>query len=167
MKVSDLDLVFTTSAPISNRPRDMYICLYLKNNQPFKEAGPIPALPYNENWLKPNQIDFQELFVTIEYRAICKIRQHFFSWIENKLVGPAIKNAQLFTTVPAIAPAPQLIEPPNITMEELDDSPPTAIELCEEPDVTIQNPQIKLTCILCQQSGEKRVTGRLIPFQVN
>lgn len=26
---------------------------------------------------------------------------------------------------------------------------------------------MKLCCILCQQSGEFRVTGRLIPFQVN
>jgi hypothetical protein len=39
--------------------------------------------------------------------------------------------------------------------------------MCHEPDETIINPQIKLTCILCQQSGEKRITGRLIPFQVN
>ena len=37
-------------------------------------------------------------------------------------------------------------------------------EICSEEDVTIVNPQNKLTCILCQQSGEKRITGRLIPF---
>ena len=40
-------------------------------------------------------------------------------------------------------------------------------EICTEEDVTIVNPQNRLTCILCQQSGEKRITGRLIPFQVN
>jgi len=40
-------------------------------------------------------------------------------------------------------------------------------EICNDEDVTIVNPQNRLTCILCQQSGEKRITGRLIPFQVN
>lgn len=50
----------------------------------------------NENWLKANSVDFATLFATIEYRAVIKIRLHFFNWVENDLVRPAIENADLF-----------------------------------------------------------------------
>lgn len=78
------------------KPRDMYYNLYLKNNRDFGEAGPLPTTEMNEDWLKPNAINFAELFATVEYRAVLKIRLLFFEWAEKGLVKPAIDNAHLF-----------------------------------------------------------------------
>lgn len=44
------------------------------------------------NLLKTNSVNFSEVFVNVEFRAIIKIRNHFFNWFENSIVGPAIQN---------------------------------------------------------------------------
>ena len=31
----------------------------------------------------------------------------------------------------------------------------------------VENPQKRLHCVMCKLKGELKVTGRLIPFQVN
>ena len=41
------------------------------------------------------------------------------------------------------------------------------LQICNEEDVLIDNPQKKLHCILCSLNGERSITGRLIPYQVN
>ena len=41
------------------------------------------------------------------------------------------------------------------------------LQICNEEDVLIDNPQKKLHCILCNLNGERSITGRLIPYQVN
>jgi hypothetical protein len=40
-------------------------------------------------------------------------------------------------------------------------------EFCTDDDVMIDNPQQRLHCVMCKLKGELKVTGRLIPFQVN
>ena len=41
------------------------------------------------------------------------------------------------------------------------------IEFCQEEDVLIDNPQKRIKCLLCGLNGERTITGRLIPFQIN
>lgn len=38
------------------------------------------------------------------------------------------------------------------------------IDFCLEEDEPIENPQKRLTCLLCSLAGERSITGRLIPF---
>lgn len=64
----------------------------------------------NENWLKGNSVDFADLFAGIEYRAVIKIRLHFFEWVENGLIRPAIDNADLFDK-----PNPVIIVPQQVS----------------------------------------------------
>ncbi len=56
----------------------------------------IPTIEVSEEWLKPNQIDFAELYISIEMVAITMIRSHFFNWFQNSVVGPAIEHQNLF-----------------------------------------------------------------------
>lgn len=46
-------------------------------------------------------------------------------------------------------------------IQELDDA------MCYEEDAVIENPQMKISCVLCRRKGEMKITGRLIPYQVN
>lgn len=40
-------------------------------------------------------------------------------------------------------------------------------EMSYEEDSLVQNPQRVLQCVLCRLYGEYKVTGRLIPYQLN
>ena len=60
----------------------MYFHLYMKNNRTYKDPGSLPCVEMNKDWLKPDAINFGELFATVEYRAVLKIRLHFFKWAE-------------------------------------------------------------------------------------
>jgi hypothetical protein len=44
----------------------------------------------DNEWLKPSFVDFDELLIHVEMKAILKIKIHFFNWVENGLVEPAI-----------------------------------------------------------------------------
>lgn len=49
-------------------------------------------MPNDENLSKVN---FSELYVTIEFKAIMKIKLHFFRWFED-LIKSILKNNQKF-----------------------------------------------------------------------
>ena len=91
-------------------------------------------------------------------------------WAQKSLIAPAIENVHLFTDSRQVDRQQDdpMVEPEtdvkSVVQEEKSER---SVEICTTADTTIMNPQINLTCILCQQSGEKRITGRLIPFQVN
>ena len=38
------------------------------------------------------------------------------------------------------------------------------VEVCTEEDEMIDNPQKRIRCILCGKNGERKISGRLIPF---
>jgi len=50
---------------------------------------------------------------------------------------------------------------------QVDNQAKSTIEFCTEEDVLIDNPQKYLTCLLCGLHGERSITGRLIPFQID
>lgn len=81
---------FTHEEYHSRMPRDMYASLYIKNNKDFSNIKEMPIVEFNDQWLNTNQVNFSDLFAQIEMRAILKIRIHFFSWVENGLVGPVL-----------------------------------------------------------------------------
>lgn len=39
--------------------------------------------------------------------------------------------------------------------------------MCTDEDDLIDNPQKVLSCVLCHQHGERKISGRLIPFHTN
>ena len=55
----------------------------------------------------------------------------------------------------------------DTTVIRKQDSESKGLQICTEEDVLIDNPQKKLHCILCGLNGERSITGRLIPYQVN
>jgi hypothetical protein len=81
---------FTHEEYHSRKPRDMYASLYIKNNKDFSNKKEMLIVEFNDQWLNTNQVNFADLFAQIEMRAILKIRIHFFSWVENGLVGPVL-----------------------------------------------------------------------------
>lgn len=75
---------------LMNQPRDMYLNLYKTLNGFEDQSTQIPVVEIDDEWLKPTFVDFDELFIQVEMRAILKIKIHFFNWVENDLVEPAI-----------------------------------------------------------------------------
>jgi len=108
--------------------------------------------------LRANSIDFAEIYVGVEMIAIVRIRTHFFNWVENTLVASAIEHQDMFfkSATPQIQ-ADNIIlvndgEPSAGNTDEkmvLNLLPVQTEDICIDEDVTIVNPQNKLTCILC------------------
>jgi len=138
-----------------------------------------------------SKIDMNELFVKIEFRAVLKIKIVFMKWFQD-LVQNTIFQGNLFAhDIPedsefrAQASEPDRKKSEPLAIDTKADSPDegqmmmmidtTAIKkqesiagkICMEEDALIDNPQKKLTCILCGLNGERSITGRLIPYQVN
>ena len=72
--------------------RDLYLNLYKKVNGFEERTDSTPAIEFSDEWLKPNQIDFAEIYISVEMVAITRIRSHFFNWVQDKVVGPAIEH---------------------------------------------------------------------------
>ena len=68
----------------------MYFNLYKLSNLNENRSDVIPHIDFNEELLKANSVDFPEVYICVEMMAIISVRTHFFNWVENCLVAPAI-----------------------------------------------------------------------------
>ena len=111
------------------------------------------------------------LYANVEVWAVLKIKMRFSRWLAELVTN--LVSAQK-TEASDEAMIRQALSAPG--HEEEDSEMPKgkkqgdgadSEELCEDPDLLVDNPQKKLFCILCKQHGEREVTGRLIPFHIN
>jgi len=124
--------------------------------------------------------DLKEQQMQIELPAILKIQQTFHKWIYNFI---STKVHEVNKTLHEKANFEKSISVPQVSKKDansVSESPshkspektPSLPELNPEPmtdinelDPIIENPSVSLTCCLCKQNGERKLSGRLIPFQ--
>ena len=117
-------------------------------------------------------VDLNELFAKIELRSVLKIKVLFMKWV-TELVSNTIDQASQFTACssPQCQDAKMITDIPEADQDQEegkeDDEPAKEIEFCKEEDCMIENPQKRIKCCLCGFAGELKITGRLIPFQIN
>ena len=148
--------------------------------EPSKLTSLITA-PTDETLQK---INFAELYVQIELKAVMKVKLLFFKWFED-LIRNILKNNQKFLKKEkkksdlesedhneemSLANTRTRAAEGNLdTQADLKKRKASTVLNLEEAyvaieDTLVNNPQVKLQCVMCRMHGEYTVTGRLIPF---
>lgn len=103
------------------------------------------TIPTEENL---NKIDFSELLVKLEFKAVIKVKLQFFKWFEE-LIRNILKNNQKFIKKDKKIKEDEEEDQIITTAIEEDTSKilnkdNTDDELCTDEDSIVNNPQLKL-----------------------
>jgi len=141
--------------------RDLYKNLYYGNLDRHSQKD-LYADPKSLQITVPKpdlKVNFPELYVIYEFKAYLRIKHQFFNWFEDKVRTTIRKNMRVLKKGQEEGKGGDRSgQQQDVNMEEAPE---------ELKDDVIMNPQMKLCCVLCGNKGERRVTGRLIPFNVS
>lgn len=129
--------------------------------------------------------------MNIEFRAVLKVRQRYCKWFESLMVQ-TLKQSKLFIMeetdqqsessqkqlysqeqdimraepelICTTSHKPNLRERQPIAQKKEEAELKPQIEMIKSEDSLIDNPQKLLKCVLCHLNGERKISGRLLPF---
>ena len=129
-----------------------------KGNQKLRQGRPLKDYMGYINMENNQNDDFKEKRMLIEFTAILKIQEKFHHWIYNYLNTKVkdLKKSLHEKSDQAREYFNKIADNANKGLDE---------DSIDKLDPIIENPSANFVCCLCNRKGERKLSGRIIPFR--